>query len=242
MVCKNCGADLKPGIKYCLECGSYIDEDEDDFEDESSDFGPAVGANLPRRKRKKLNLTTTDYLIYAGLLIVMIGSIIVIIVALVKNNNTTPTPEPLPTETTSTAPKEDQTVSIDNYTVTVPGSLISTVQDSFLYVSDEKTYKFSFQNKEDDFDQYLNDKTILKTQLENGKYQVTSVSEKTVNNRLFLIYELKVDGNIKVLYLTKINSKYTTFGTIDLLSDGGNWEEALPVIDTICNSVSFQFE
>ena len=28
MVCKNCGADLKPGIKYCLNCGYYIDEED----------------------------------------------------------------------------------------------------------------------------------------------------------------------------------------------------------------------
>ena len=32
MVCKNCGADLKPGIKYCLECGNYIDDDDDNVQ------------------------------------------------------------------------------------------------------------------------------------------------------------------------------------------------------------------
>ena len=242
MVCRNCGADLKPGIKYCLECGSYIDEeeDEDELDTESTSNDSPSGASLPRvRRRKRLNLTLTDYLIYAGLLLIMIVSIIVIIVTLVKNNNRTSVPDTLPTATASETPKEDQTLTIDNYSVIVPGSLVSTVQGSILYISDEDSYKFSFQNKEDDFDKYVKDQSILKKQLEKSKYEVLSVSEKTINNRLFLLYELKVDGSSKVLYLTKINTKYTTMGTIDVLS-GGNWEDALPIIDSVCNSISFE--
>ena len=39
MVCKNCGADLKPGVKYCLNCGNYIEDDEetDEEKDEEKD-------------------------------------------------------------------------------------------------------------------------------------------------------------------------------------------------------------
>ena len=127
---------------------------------------------------------------------------------------------------------------MDDYTVVVPGELYSTVQDSFLYVTDNTNYKFSFQNKEDEFDKYRQDQNLLKDQLVNSNHEVVSVYEKKVNNRLFLLYDIKVDGNRRVLYLTKINSKYTTFGTIEIF-ENGNWEEALPQIDTICNSVTF---
>ena len=47
MVCKNCGADLKPGIKYCLNCGYYLDEDDDKTEqnDSLSDISDDVSSD-----------------------------------------------------------------------------------------------------------------------------------------------------------------------------------------------------
>ena len=241
MVCKNCGADLKPGSKYCLECGNYI-EDNDflDEEDSSYDYPSApVASTSIKRKRKKLNLTTTDYLIYGGLFLVMIICIIVIIVTLIKDSS-----EPVVTPTpTVSAPVEraDKKLNIDDYSVVVPGELDSTVQGSFLYATDNENYKFSFQIKEEEFDAYYDNQATLKEQLIKNKYDVLSVFEKKANGRLFLLYELQADGAKKVLYLTKINSKYTTFGTIELF-ESGDWQQALPMIDTICNTVSFQFE
>mgnify|MGYP007070240046 CR=1 FL=1 len=245
MVCKNCGADLKPGIKYCLECGSYVDDEEEELEEQSSsneeistDYQPVTFEAPKKKKRTKLNLSTSDYLIYAGLLIVMVGSIIVIIVALVRNNNQQA--QPLPTSTTEVV-QEDQTVTVDNYTVVIPGRLISTVQDNSLHVSDNVNYTFTFQLQEDDFDKYSDDHSILEEQLVNSKYEVLTVSEKNVNQRNFLIYQIKVDGSTKILYLTKANYKYMAMGIIEIFSNG-NWEEALPDIDTVCSSINFQFE
>ncbi len=248
MVCKNCGADLKPGIKYCLECGSYIDEEEEEETEElsdedkelSTDYAPVeLGEEVPKKKkkRKKLNLTTTDYLIYAGLLIVMIGSIIVIIVSLIKNNNQ-PAQESLPTVETVEA---DRKVTVDNYSVVIPGKLTSTIQDTVLYVSDNTNYTFSFQINEDDFDAYVADHNLIEKKITNKSYEVTASNEKTVNNRIFIIYNVKNDNSTKTLYLTKANSKYVTMGIIEELPNG-NWENALSVIDTIVNSINFQFE
>ena len=237
MVCKNCGADLKPGIKYCLECGNYIDDEDDEYYDESgelsTDYKPVSLREGGRRRKKRLSLTLSDYLIYAGLFIVMIGSIIVIIVALVKQNQ-----QPVQ-QTPPIVEEQDKKYSIGNYVVTVPGGkIVSTQQGTTLYVSDNTNYTFSYQNTLDNFDMYVDDRTLLEKQLTDNKYEVLSNTDRTVNNRLFLIYEIKVNGVNKVLYLTKANSQYTTMGIIEKLTND-HWDEALPVIDVINNSISF---
>lgn len=239
MVCKNCGADLKPGSKYCLECGNYI-EDEDLMEEESSEeFSPVPRARGPvKRKRKKLVLTTTDYLIYGGLLLVLFISILVIIVTLVKDSSQPETPAP----TVSTpATRANKKLNIDDYSIEVPGDIDSTVQGSFLYATDNVNYKFSFQIKEEKFEDYYEKQATLKEQLIESNQEVLSIFEKRANNRLFLLYEIQSEGSKKVLYLTKINSKYTTFGKIELF-DNGDWQQALPQIAEICDTVNFQFE
>ena len=239
MVCKNCGADLKPGIKYCLECGCYLDDDDnDEFDEDGGDISTSYQPVTFRessaaRKRRRLNLTLTDYLIYAGLLIVMIGSIIVIIVAVVRSNS-----QPKQPVDPNAGIIADKILTIDNYKVTVPGKYNSTVQDTTLYVSDNVNYTFSYQNSLESFDEYVNDRTKLENDLTASKYEIITTSEKTINNRLFLIYEIKVNGTKKVLYLTKGNDYYTTMGIIEIMTNG-NWEEALPVIDIINNSLEF---
>ncbi len=242
MVCKNCGADLKPGIKYCLECGSYIeDEDEEEILDDNgeiaSDYQPVTLSEeaVKRRKRRRWNLTLTDYLIYAGLLIVMIGSIIVIIVSLVKNN----TQSQQNTGPAVVSNEQDKRVTVGNCVVVIPGKLTSTVQDTTLYVSDSTNYTFSYQNSEESFDSYLNDRSKLENQLKSNKYDIISSTDKNINGRTFIIYEIKVNGAKKVLYLTKASDKYTSMGMIEILTNG-KWEEALPVIDKINSSISFQ--
>ncbi|MBP5678789.1 MAG: zinc ribbon domain-containing protein [Bacilli bacterium] len=240
MVCKNCGADLKPGIKYCLECGSYLEDDDEDeeFDDESgelsTDYKPiTLREGSSRRKKRRLNLTLADYLIYAGLLIVMIGSIIVIIVAVVRNNQQAKNPNPVDVQAA------DKVLTIENFKVTVPGNLTSTVQDTTLYVSDNVNYTFSYQNTVDNFDAFVDDRTLLENDLANNKYEILSSGDKTVNSRLFLIYEIKVNNTKKILYLTKGNDKYTTMGIIEIMTKG-NWEEALPVIDKINSTLEFK--
>ena len=246
MVCKNCGADLKPNTKYCLECGSYIDDDDDD-EGKTSDLGELSTDYKPvrlreeeedfvpkKKKRKKLNLTMSDYLIYGGLLTVMIVSIIVIIVSLVTGKNQ----EEEIQNTASPTVQQDKNYSIDDYEITVPGKYISTIEDSVLYVSDDVNYTFSFQSSQEDFDAYLANPESLKENLK-GQYNVVSSTEKTASGRDFIVSEIKVGTENKILYLTKINSKHTAMGIIEVLPNG-DWEMALSVIGELVNSINFQ--
>ena len=243
MVCKNCGADLKPGIKYCLECGSYIDEEEDiDVEEEneelSTDFKPVEFRDelpKPKKKRRRLNLTTTDYLIYAGLLIVLIGSIIVIIVAVVKNNNANKQLQ----DPSTMVSQQAKTFTIDNYTVKVPAGVNPTVDGSTLSVSDNRNYSFSYTLQQQSFNNYVNDHSIIENELKAANHQINSFSEKDVNNKKFLIYDITVNGEREYFYLTKVNDKYTAVGVITILTNG-NWELALSKIDEINSTVTFQ--
>lgn len=238
MVCKNCGADLKPGIKYCLECGSYVDEEEEEeLEEEngelSSDYKPVEFREPAKRKKKKLNLTTTDYLIYAGLLIVMIGSIIVIIVAVVNNNKTSNTPTTQEVEV-----KQPTKVTVDDYTVTVPAGLAHTVEGSTLTVSDNKNFSFSYSLQKENFDTYLDDHSIVENQLKSANYTVNDISEKTVNNKTFLVYDIMVNNEREMFYLTRVNSRYTAMGVINVF-ENGNFESALTNIESVNSSISF---
>lgn len=242
MVCKNCGADLKPGIKYCLECGSYIDEEEDveveeETEELSTEYKPIEFRDIekPKRKKRKLNLTTTDYLIYAGLLIVLIGSIIVIIVAVVSSNNANKTVQ----DPSSLVSQTAKTLTIDNYTVKVPAGVNPTVDGSTLSVSDNRNYSFSYTLQQQSFSNYVNDHSIIENELKAANHQINSFTDKDVNGKKFLIYDITVNGEREYFYITKTNDKYTAVGVITILTNG-NWELALNVIDEINQTVTFQ--
>lgn len=237
MVCKNCGADLKPGIKYCLECGSYID-DEDINDSEGSGIG-SIGdtptytfkdTGAPRRKKKK-RLSTVDILIYAALVLVIVISIIVIIISVINNNK--PDPEPV-----EPVVRDDVTLAIEDYKVTVPGEYLYDVEGDILYVSDDVNYTFSYRNTTDDYDLYADDLEVVTKELESNKYEVYSAEKKVVSNTEFLCYKLKANGSTKYLYLTKASSYYTSLGVIEIFNNG-DWEKALPVIAELNRNIVF---
>ena len=94
MVCKNCGADLKPGVKYCLNCGNYIDDEDapeeqeedsinlddlgNDYSDENdsklsfddSDMEEEEPAQPAKKRRRKMS--TQDMLIYGVLILIIV--------------------------------------------------------------------------------------------------------------------------------------------------------------------------
>lgn len=247
MVCKNCGADLKPGIKYCLECGNYIEEEDNDEYQEigtmTDDSEPIVfeeetekkkDSSKARKKKKKLNLSTTDWLIYAALGVVFIGSILVIIVTLATGDSqTNQQVEPSPTVV------QDKTVSIDNYKLVVPGSLRYEIHGKTLQIFDDSSsLKFSYKVSEDSFDKYLDDTSLITKQLEASNYKVNATSEKNVNSRKFLVYDITGDGSTKHLYLTDAGSKYIVMGTIEMFT-GTNWEAALSIVDKLNSTLEF---
>ena len=171
MVCKNCGADLKPGVKYCLNCGSYIDEDDmleeevqdnhvDEIQDNSTTIEeiPMVEEDVveekPKKKRRKrkMKLKPMDLIIYLGLISIIVVSVIIIVVTLTKKDDTPTTPsEPIVVE--------DSKVTMSDYTVTIPGKLRYTTESNRLYVSDNENFTFSFNVSEDNYKKYSDDLT-----------------------------------------------------------------------------------
>ena len=126
MVCKNCGADLKPGIKYCLNCGEYIEDDDSskpnnelslsDVDDQKRDSEVKIGDDYSfegstKKEKKPLfgKLSTTDLLIYGVLVLIIVVSLIVILVSLVGGKK-----EQVEVQPTSTV-VADHTVKMKDY-------------------------------------------------------------------------------------------------------------------------------
>ena len=235
MVCKNCGADLKPGIKYCLECGNYIDDDDDSFDvtsdssNEMSGFGGYQLRTVSKKKKKKTSVRFVDLIIYAGLALIIFVSLIVIVVTLIRGQNSQPTPTP-------TVVQPDSTVNIDDYQIIIPGTLNYDVQGSTLTVSDNQNYTFSYKNTTEDYDAFFTDTNALVEELVANNYEVLSMNRKNVANHTFIVGELRINGRVKYLYLTQVNQDYTTVGVIDAY-DGGMWDLALNAIAEINDSI-----
>ena len=248
MVCRNCGADLKPGIKYCLECGNYIDEEEyNNYDEEVGTMsGGTQGYELtdevaekpaeparPRvaaaKKRKKMFIKPVDLLIYAGLSLIIVVSLIVIIVTIVSDGGSGKEPEtPVLTG--------DVTINLNSYQITLPKSLNYDIQGSILFVSDGVNYTFSYKNTTDDYNSYANDENKLRSELTENNYEVINIEKKTINGREFVICQIKVSGKVKYLYLTPLTNA-TTMGVIEEY-ENGSWEIALGVIADINNKIS----
>ncbi len=235
MVCKNCGADLKPGIKYCLECGNYVDDD--DLESSSSSNGSMNGPTgyklkSVKKKSKKKKIRITDILIYAGLSVIIIVSILVIIYTL-SNNSHEEEVVPQPTVVTG-----DETLHIDDYEITVPKSLNHDVQGSTLYISDDKNYTLSYRNTDDDYDMYSSDLEFVREDLEANNYEVESIDKRDVASREFIICTIRVSGKMKYLYMTPLGNRYTTMGVIETF-ESGDWTSALEVVADINDTAVF---
>ena len=251
MVCKNCGADLKPGIKYCLNCGYYIDEEDGDSKEESlslddidlstntdgedsklvfDDYADDSSKTVSKKSRKK-KMTMTDMLIYGVLILIIVISFIVMIVSIVNSNKKTSV-SPQPTVTNV----EDNVIKTKNYTIKFSGKLNYSQDGEVRYISDDKNYTFSYRNSLDDYERYSKDLTILENSLKKSGYNVLNSEKREVNETEFIIYKFKFDSNVKYLYVTKVDKKYVTMGTIEEI-DNGDWREALTVINKINGTI-----
>ena len=251
MVCKNCGADLKPGIKYCLNCGYYIDEEDGDSKEESlslddidlstntdgedsklvfDEYADDSSKTVSKKSRKK-KMTMTDMLIYGVLILIIVISFIVMIVSIVNSNKKTPV-SPQPTVTNV----EDNVIKTKNYTIKFSGKLNYSQDGEVIYISDDKNYTFSYRNSLDDYERYSKDLTILENSLKKSGYNVLNSEKREVNETEFIIYKFKFDSNVKYLYVTKVDKKYVTMGTIEEI-DNGDWREALTVINKINGTI-----
>lgn len=239
MTCKNCGADLKPGIKYCLECGEYIEEDNDDMStDEAMDMvfdntdSSSTDYSEPVPKTKKKKTKMSDLIIYIALGSVIVISIIVIIVASVndkKKNVVTPEPSPVYT---------DKTVSVDDYKIKISGKLSYDVQGSIISISDNENFSFNYRNNLDDYNKYANDLTLLSKDLQKSNYQLLNTEKRKVGSHEFLIYKIIANSKTKYLYVTQVNVKYVTMGIIEMLNNS-SVDVALEAINKINDNIVF---
>lgn len=254
MVCKNCGADLKPGIKYCLNCGYYIDEEDDDDDDSKEeslslddidlstntdgeesklvfdDYDKGLSKTVSKKSKKK-KMTMTDMLIYGVLILIIVISFTVMIVSIVNSNKKT-TVNPQSTVTNV----EDNVIKTKNYTIKFSGKLNYSQDGEVVYISDDNNYTFSYRNSLDDYERYSKDLTILENSLKKSGYNVINCEKREVNETEFIIYKFKFDSNVKYLYVTKVDMKYVTMGTIEEI-DNGDWREALTVINKINGTI-----
>lgn len=264
MVCKNCGADLKPGIKYCLNCGTYIDDDDD--EKELAEEMEEVAVEVDDSEEK--NETKDDYeLSYEDLggnqddnnyeeveekpkkqrkkvdlsltdMLIYGGLLLVIIVSLIIIFVTLTKQNNKDVEQPTEVKVVDHKVSIDNYTITFSGKLNYNQEKKIIYITDKENYTFSYRNKVDDYKKYATDLTILSKDLKNNGCNVISTETKKEGSTEFIIYKYKMSNETKYLYITPLKDKYVTMGVIDMI-DGGQWENALTVISGINSNIKF---
>ena len=244
MVCKNCGADLKPGIKYCLNCGNYIDEDEITEVDDSSslsDLQSDISDNDKKiefddnysfteseekstKKKKKLKLSSKDMLIYGVLILIILVSLIVMLVSIVGGSKKKSVTQP------TTTAVEDNVVKMKDYTIKFSGKLNYSEDGDVIYISDDENYTFSYRNSLDDYEKYSKDLSILEGSLKKSGYSVLNSEKREIDENEFIIYKFKFDSTTKYLYVTKVDKKYITMGTIEEISNG-DWREALTLIN-----------
>ena len=246
MVCKNCGADLKPGIKYCLNCGYYIDEEDlaelegkNEEEKEEYDDVPSTDNNdfkmeavESKKKRSRVNMSSKDIVIYAVLVLILVISILVLIFAPKgSKTNTIVTPS-------STLVLEDNVVKVDNYEVTFDGNLRYTVEGKNLYITDHANFTFSYSVNKADFDKYSADLSILSSDLEKRGYKVLGSEKRTIDSNEIIIYNLKVSEETRYFYLIKVDETRLAMGTIENV-ENGNWSLALDEIVKLGKTIKF---
>lgn len=261
MVCKKCGADLKPGVKYCLNCGSYLedmnDSDLDELENIDEDLnGSSDGiagmdekdldnniksdeeykADDVNKDDEKKGLFSKLNLSLKDLLIyggLLLVLLISIIVIVVQLNNRKKVEKPIVSNTV------DKNVKISNYTITISKSLNYSKEGNVIYITDNKNFSFSYRTQEDDYKKYKDNLNILSEDLKSRNYEVLNTDVKNSGTDEFLIYEYKSVNDVKHLYLTGIKDKYVCMGVIDEL-DGGDWTKSLSVISEINKSIKFE--
>ena len=249
MVCKNCGADLKPGVKYCLNCGNYIDDEDEaeklndiDGENESEEniFDDSMKFeddksidDKPIKKKKRHHMALKDILIYAVLVSIIIISFIVIIVSTINSKKKVTEPESYQKAKTA-----DVVLKMDNYTIKFSGDLNYNKDGDTVYLYDTNEYTISYRNSADDYEKYSNDLTLLSNSLDKSGYDVVSSEKINIKTSEFIVYKFKMNGKIKRFYVTKINDSYLTMGTVET-TDNDNWKDALAVIQKINDGIRF---
>ena len=138
MQCPNCGCDLKPGAKFCFNCGFYLDNGEDekkgklsDIPDDSIDFSEDDSSfNTPKKQKKTFDFK--DNIVYIVLGIVLIISLILLVYGIVSKNSQSKVPVTPPASM-----KPEMKITVEDYKLTVPAGLDYQIEGKSVFISDD---------------------------------------------------------------------------------------------------------
>ena len=247
MQCPNCGCDLKPGAKFCFNCGFYLDngEDEkkedttsdklDDIPDDSIDFSEDDSSFNTSKKQKKA-FDFKDNIVYIVLGIVLIISLILLVYGIVSKNSQSKVPVTPPDSM-----KPEMKITVEDYKLTVPAGLDYQIEGKSVFISDDEKYNFSFRINKGDYDNYSKNMDTLSEELKKSNYNIKSAEKKTIGEDELLVYTISLDSDIKYLYLTKYNSEKISMGVISI-HNRTNIDEICNVILKVTKSVKYENE
>lgn len=247
MQCPNCGCDLKPGAKFCFNCGFYLDngEDEkkedttsdklDDIPDDSIDFSEDDSSFNTSKKQKKA-FDFKDNIVYIVLGIVLIISLILLVYGIVSKNSQSKVPVTPPDSM-----KPEMKITVEDYKLTVPAGLDYQIEGKSVFISDDEKYNFSFRINKGDYNNYSKNMDTLSEELKKSNYNIKSAEKKTIAEDELLVYTISLDSDIKYLYLTKYNSEKISMGVISI-HNKTNIDEICKVILKVTKSVKYDNE
>lgn len=242
MKCPNCGADIKPGANVCLNCGYYINSDDDnettdetfsDSFDEITDSETGSTSDKSSAKNKFFDLKGNIIYIVFGTILFFSLCLLIYGIATKKDKSTKVTPTSTPT---SEVKKTAKTVEVDNYKLTVPAGLDYQVDGRSIFISNEENYNFSFRINDGDYNKYSDNVEGLSKKLIDSGYDIKDSEKKKINDKEMLIYTLSLDSDTKYLYLTEYNSEKIAMGVISIHNET-SVDDACKVILNVLNSV-----
>lgn len=247
MQCPNCGCDLKPGAKFCFNCGFYLDNGEeekkedtasdklDDIPDDSIDFSEDDSSvDTPKKQKKAFDFK--DNIVYIVLGIVLIISLILLVYGIVSKNSQSKVPVTPPAST-----KPEMKITVEDYKLTVPAGLDYQIEGKSVFISDDEKYNFSYRINKGDYDNYSKNMDTLSEELKKSNYNIKSAEKKTIGEDELLVYTISLDSDIKYLYLTKYNSEKISMGVISI-HNKTNIDEICKVILKVTKSVKYDNE
>lgn len=243
MQCPNCGCDLKPGARFCFNCGYYLDDGDeekkedttsdklDDIPDDYVDFSEDDSSFDTPKKKKSFNIK--DNIIYIVLGIVLVISLILLVYGIVSKNSQSNVPVTPPAST-----KPEMKITVDDYKLTVPAGFDYQIEGKSVFISDDEKYNFSFRINKGDYDNYSKNMDTLSEELKKSNYNIKSAEKKTIGEDELLVYTISLDSDVKYLYLTKYNSEKISMGVISI-HNKTNIDEICKVILKVTKSVKY---